>query len=213
MVHSSHYNAKYFDWQNDIGKFGGWANQTKFLDFLDPESSIIDFGCGGGHLLKGLDGKRKIGIEVNKSAAEEARRNGIEVYDSIQTVEDETADFIISNNALEHTLRPLDELEALYPKLKTGGLCIFVVPCENITLKWRPKDINNHLYSWSPMCLGNLFIEAGYELIESKPYIHKWPPNYLEVAKEGREIFEEACRKYGKEETSWFQVRALAKRK
>ena len=125
----------------------------------------------------------------------------------------ETPDFIISNNALEHTLRPLDELKALLPKQKPGGLCIFVVPCENITMGWKPKDINNHLYSWSPMCLGNLFVEAGYELIESKPYIHKWPPNYLEVAKEGRDIFEEACRKNGKEETSWFQVRAVAKRK
>lgn len=213
MNFSEHYNSSYFNWQNDIGSFGGWANQTKFSDFLKPNSTIIDFGCGGGYLLSAIEAKRKIGIEVNQTAAAEATKNGVEVFSSTLDIPNGIADFIISNNALEHTLRPFDELKALYPKLKTGGLCIFVVPCENITMEWKPKDINNHLYSWSPMCLGNLFVEAGYELIESKPYIHKWPPNYLEVAKEGREIFEEACRKYGKEETSWFQVRAVAKRK
>lgn len=212
MVHSSHYNAKYFDWQNDIGKFGGWANQTKFLDFLKPSSTIIDFGCGGGYLLSAIEAKRKIGIEVNKVAATEAAKQGLEAFSSTLDVPDAIADFIISNNALEHTLRPLDELKALLPKLKPGGLCIFVVPCENITMEWKPKDINNHLYSWSPMCLGNLFVEAGYELIESKPYIHKWPPNYLEIAKQGRDAFEVACKKYGLEETTWFQVRAVARK-
>tara|TARA_B110000003_G_C16653522_1_gene535361 strand:- start:3607 stop:4251 length:645 start_codon:yes stop_codon:yes gene_type:complete len=208
----SHYNSEYFKWQNDIGKFGGWANQTKYTEFLKPNSTIIDFGCGGGHLLSAIDAKRKIGVEVNPLAAEEAKKYGLEVYNNPTDIPDEIADFIISNNALEHTQRPLDELKSLLPKLKHNGLCIFVVPCENITMEWKPNDINNHLYSWSPMCLGNLFIEAGYDLVESKPYIHKWPPNYLEIAKKGRLFFENACRIYGQEETTWFQVRTIAKR-
>ena len=211
--HSLHYDSEYFKWQNDIGQFGGWANQTKYTDFLKPNSTIIDFGCGGGYLLSAIDAKRKIGIEVNPLAAEEAKKNGLEVYNTPTNIPDEIADFIISNNALEHTLRPLDELKSLLPKLKQNGLCIFVVPCENITMEWKPNDINNHLYSWSPMCLGNLFTEAGYELIESKSYIHKWPPNYLEIAKQGRDAFEIACKQYGQEETTWFQVRAVARRK
>ena len=132
MKHSQHYDANYFDWQNDIGKFGGWANQTKFLDFLKPNSTIIDFGCGGGFLLSAIEAKRKIGIEVNEVAATEAAKHGLEVFSSTLDVPDAIADFIISNNALEHTLRPLDELKALLPKLKPGGLCIFVVPCEKL---------------------------------------------------------------------------------
>jgi len=210
--YSKHYDSDYFDWQNDIGKFGGWANQTKFSDFLKPNSTIVDFGCGGGYLLSAIKAKRKIGIEVNPTAAAEATKNGVEVFSSTIDVPDEIADFIISNNALEHTLRPLDELKSLLPKLKPGGLCIFVVPCENITMEFKSDDINHHLYSWSPMCIGNLFEEAGYDLIESKPYIHKWPPHYLEIAKQGRDTFEVACRKYGLEETTWFQVRAVARK-
>ena len=74
MKNSKHYNEKYFEWQNDIGKFGGWANQTKFSDFLKPNSTIIDFGCGGGHLLSAIEANRKIGIEVNPTAATEAAK-------------------------------------------------------------------------------------------------------------------------------------------
>ena len=127
-----HYDKDYFKWQKSIGEFGGWANKTKFLDFLKPNSTIIDFGCGGGYLLSAIEAKRKIGIEVNKVAATEAAKHGLEVFSSTLDVPDAIADFIISNNALEHTLRPLDELKALLPKLKPGGLCIFVVPCEKL---------------------------------------------------------------------------------
>lgn len=209
---SKHYDNKYFDWQKGIGSFGGWANQTKFIDYLDQKHTVIDFGCGGGYLLAALKLKRRIGIEVSAIAIEEARNNGIEVYRTTEECPDNIADVIISNNALEHTLRPLDEIRELQTKLKHDGLIIFVVPCENITYKYQPNDINHHLYSWSPMSIGNLFTEAGYDLIESQPYIHKWPPNYLEIAKKGRNVFEKACREYGKKETTWFQIRVIAKR-
>ena len=209
---SKHYNDQYFQWQKSIGSFGGWANQTKFIDYLRPNYTVIDFGCGGGDLLASLELERRIGIEVNETASREAEQKGVEVFRKTEDCPDSVADAIISNNALEHTLRPLDEIKQLQSKLKHGGLIIFVVPCENITYKYRPNDINHHLYSWSPMSLGNLFTEAGYTLVESEAYIHKWPPNYKAIAKKGRKVFEKACRKYGRKETTWFQVRVIAKR-
>jgi hypothetical protein len=55
--------------------------------------------------------------------------------------------------------------------------------------------------------------EAGFSLIESKPYIHKWPPRYRLIAKVGgRRLFEAACMLYGRIERSWFQVRAIAEK-
>jgi SAM-dependent methyltransferase len=209
---SKYYDADYFNWQKSIGEFGGWANQTKFLEYLKEDDIVLDFGCGGGFLLDGLNVKKKIGIEINPDAIKSAKSKDIEVYNDTDKVPNNYVDKIISNNALEHTLRPLDELKSLYNKLKKGGMIVFVVPCESITYEYKPNNINHHLYSWSPMCLGNLFTEAGFELIESKSYIHKWPPDYIEIAKKGREFFEEACREYGKVETSWFQVRAIGKK-
>ena len=159
-----------------------------------------------------------MGVEINKSAADTAKNNGIEVFRSVAEVPDDYVDVIISNNALEHTLQPLEELKSLYRKLQVGGKIVFVVPCESIGYTYKPNDINNHLYSWSPMCLGNLFTEAGFSVIESKPYIHKWPrikyiwpAMYKFIAKVGgRRLFEIACRIYGRIERSWFQIRIIA---
>lgn len=211
---SAHYDNDYFNWQSPIGEFGGWANQTKFLEHVSPDQVVLDFGCGGGFLLKGLNCKRRLGVEVNPAAAESARDNGLEVFNRVVEVPDGLVDLIISNNALEHTLQPLEELKGLHEKLKPGGKAVFVVPCESIFYEYKPDDVNHHLYCWSPMCIGNLFTEAGFSVIESKAYIHKWPPKYRWVAKlAGRRIFELACRIYGRIERSWFQVRVVAEKK
>lgn len=208
---SPHYDKRYFAWQSAIGEFGGWANLTKFQKFISEKDDVLDFGCGGGYLLKNIRCRRKIGVEVNPASAAMAKTNGIEVYSLVQDVPDNCVDIIISNNALEHTLSPLQELKGLYSKLRAGGKLIFVVPCESIGYSYVPNDINHHLYSWSPMAFGNLLTEAGFSLVESKPYMHKWPPAYRLIAKiGGRALFDIACRIYAHIERSWFQVRAIA---
>lgn len=196
-----------------IGEFGGWANLTKFSRYINDHNDVLDFGCGGGCLLNNIICRRKVGIEVNSTAAIMARENGIEVYSKVQDVPNDYVDVIISNNALEHVFNPLQEIMKLYGKLRKGGKIVFVVPCESISYSYRPNDINRHLYSWSPMSLANLFTEAGYYLIESKAYIHKWPPHYKMIARlGGRKLFEIACRIYGRIERSWFQVRVVAEK-
>ncbi len=211
---STYYDDKYFDWQASMGEFGGWANQSKFAEYITNESRALDFGCGGGFLLKRLKCSKKVGVEVNLAAAETARKNGLEVFGSVEEMPDGYVDVIVSDNALEHTLQPFEELKSLYRKSKAGGKIIFVVPCESISSRYKPDDVNRHLYSWSPMCIGNLFTEAGFSVIESKSYIHKWPPKYRFVAKVGgRQLFEIACRIYGRIERSWFQVRVVAEKK
>jgi SAM-dependent methyltransferase len=211
---SSHYDDTYFAWQAPLGEFGGWANQTKFAEYISSTSRVLDFGCGGGHLLKNMNCSKKVGVEVNPSAIATARENGLEVFSSVDEVPDGYVDVIVSDNALEHTLQPLQELTSLYRKLEPGGKAIFVVPCEHISSHYEPNDINHHLYSWSPMCIGNLFTEAGFSIVESKPYIHKWPPNFESIVKlGGRRLFEIACRIYGRWERSWFQVRVVAEKK
>jgi SAM-dependent methyltransferase len=208
---SPHYDKQYFGWQASMGEFGGWANQTKFLEYISDNSRVLDFGCGGGFLLRNLKCSKRVGVEVNRSAIDTARANGVEVFSRVDDVPDEYVDVIISNSALEHTLQPLQELKSLYKKLAPGGKIVFVVPCESISYAYRPNDINHHLYSWSPMCLGNLFTEAGFSVQQCKPYIHKWPPLYRYIAKVGgRLIFDIACRIYGRLERSLFLVRVVA---
>jgi hypothetical protein len=64
------------------------------------------------------------------------------------------------------------------------------------------------------MCIGNLFTEAGFTVIEAKPYIHKWPRGYRFIAKIcGRRLFDMVCRLYGRMERRWFQVRVVAEKR
>lgn len=213
---SSHYDAEYWDWQKNIGVFGGWVNAHKFKDSVSQNDKVIDFGCGGGFLLKSLDCKSRIGIEPNPSAAESVKKLDIEHFfssiDALNNLGECVVDVIISTNALEHTLNPLQELKNLKLLLKVGGCVHFIVPCDSIKYKYNPKDINYHLFSWSPQNLGNLFTEAGYSVEYVRPYIHKWPPFYSKIAKLGWPIFNLACLIYGHIERSWFQVEIKAKK-
>jgi SAM-dependent methyltransferase len=211
---SKNYDEKYFEWQAPLGEFGGWAKSSLFDEYISINSRVLDFGCGGGFVLKNIKCGKKVGIEPNPAAAQIARQNGIEVFANVREISDEYVNVIISDNALEHTLQPLEELMGLYRVLEAGGKIIFIVPCESISYSYKPDDINHHLYSWSPMCIGNLFTEAGFSVIESKPYIHKFPPKSRLYARLlGRTLFEAACRVYGRLERSWYNVKVLAQKK
>ena len=217
----SHYGAKYFKWQFEIGRFGGWANVTKFSKYIHPSMRVVDFGCGCGYLLANVNCKEKLGVEVNPVARAKAEEVGIRTVASTSEVEDAWADLIISNHALEHCQDPLRELQALLPKVVPGGLVVFVVPCEAIKNKYRTDDPNHHLYSWAPMSLANLFAEAGFAVMESKAYIHCWPPRSIPRILKwlgGRWLFEVGCRVYGVltylnvSPASYCQIRLVAKR-
>jgi len=210
----THYDEKYFDYYKPIGEFGGWANLTKFSEFISLDDNVMDFGCGGGYLLAKLNCKGKIGIEINDIAREEASRLGITTVATVEDTPDRWADVIISNSVLEHVPHPLQALEELHSKLRPGGLIVFVTPCESIYMRYTVGDLNHHLYTWSPSNLGNLFKEAGFEIIESKPYLHRWPPRiYRHIARYGgRKLFELSCNFYGHVNRRISQVRILAQR-
>lgn len=210
---NEHYDENYFNWQKNIGAFGGWANLVKFENFISAEMDVMDFGCGGGFLLKNINCNNKIGIEINDEARKSLDNFGIKSFKYVQDAPDNWADCIISNHALEHVNDPLNQIILLKSKLKKGGRIVFVVPCDSIKCKYIPNNINYHLFSWSPMNLGNLFTEAGYKVIESKPFIHKWPAHYHKIAKIfGKSMFNLICRIYGHVENSWFQVRVVAEK-
>jgi SAM-dependent methyltransferase len=185
----THYSTAYFEWQKDIGSISGIAQRFLFEEFTDETKNILEFGCGGGFLLKNLEGKEKIGIEINSEARTFALEKGLKVVEHSNEIPDQWADVIISNHVLEHTENPLEELRLLYPKLKVGGKIIFVVPHEKKTY-FVPNDINQHLFTWSAMNLGNLFLKAGFNVLEIREIKHRYPPySKLILGKFGLKIF------------------------
>ncbi|MBK8389416.1 MAG: class I SAM-dependent methyltransferase [Saprospiraceae bacterium] len=209
---SDYYDIKYFNWQKEMGLFGGWAELIKFEKFIDKEMNVIDFGCGGGYLLHNINCKGKLGIEINDKARETISTFGIESVKFVSEAPDSWADCIISNHALEHVPDPFNQLIQLKEKLKKNGKIIFVVPCD--LYDYKPNDVNNHLFCWSPMTLGNLFTAAGFHVIESKNFIHRWPPYYMKISKLfGKRFFNFSSRIYGRmKRYSLFQVRVIAQK-
>jgi len=206
----SHYNSAYFEWQQKAGQLAGTGNLSFYSSFIREQDHVLDFGCGGGFLLSNISCAGKLGIEINEDARRRAAMNGIETVSSTEECPDEWADVIISCHALEHTSNPLNELKALYPKLKPKGKIIFMVPYER-NVHYKPNDINQHLFTWSEMNLGNLFTLAGYRVIKVEELHHRFPPgsarikNYL-----GNSTFQIASRIYGLIRRNITQVRIVA---
>lgn len=189
-----YYNDDYFAWQKESGEFGAKVEFFKFSKFINEENTVLDFGCGGGYMLAKLTANRKIGVEINDVARQQASKKGIEVYKFTSDVPDCICDIIISNHVLEHTLNPYEELKMLNSKLKKNGKMIFVVPNEK-KKKWNPNDINKHLYTWAEINIGNLFDAAGYNVLSVKELHYRWPPYFLKFYKIfGYNIFQVICK-------------------
>lgn len=188
---ATYYDQKYFDAQKKVG-----LNNVKLIGhFFEPhvksDDHVLEFGCGGGYLLASLNCARRVGFDINPSALENARRLGVETTDNLEDLNDQSFDLVISNSALEHTPTPYEDLVKLRRKLKANGKLVVRVPHETIGWEYKPEDWNYHLFTWSPMAIGNLCNEAGFDveavIIEkskSPPFLNflKHAPVLLKIA-------------------------------
>lgn len=189
-----YYDAQYFEWQQRMGEFGGRIKADMFRPYIKKDMVVLEFGCGGGYLLNNIEAKEKIGIEVNDVARASAEKIGIKSVKYINDLPDNFADIIISTSVLEHVENPLGVLRDLYSKLRSGGKIVFHVPNESCDTEYQRSEINNHLYTWNCLTLGNLFKAAGYFVYSVQKIQEVWPKYFYEIEKEvSPELFEVIC--------------------
>jgi SAM-dependent methyltransferase len=140
-----------------------------FADVADGGAVILDFGCGNGALLAHVRAAKRIGVEVNPYAAEDARARLDQIVDGIAAIPDQSVDTVISFHALEHVEDPAAALRGMHRILKSGGRLRIMVPCEMPHLRrehrlWSDGDPDMHLYTWSPLTLGNLVSMCGFDV-------------------------------------------------
>lgn len=194
MSGDTHYDEDYFKWQKEVGRFGGRANLFKFGPYIQDGQDVLDFGCGGGYLLKNIDTHGdKIGIEINPAARETALKNGVTCLDDIRKVDEDRVDVLITNHALEHVDDPMRYIYEFKRVVRDKGKIVIVVPHE-ISRKVEKDDINQHLYTWSPQNLYNLLRVCGIDVIECKRLCHAWIPGYRKVQQiVGWKMFHRLC--------------------
>jgi|LakMenEpi03Aug12_release.lakeMendotaPanAssembly.Ray.scaffolds.fasta_scaffold236516_2 SAM-dependent methyltransferase len=207
---ASHYDEKYFEWQRSVGIMAGHANRFIYEPFIGPDDVVLDFGCGGGYMLAQINCRRRIGVEINQAARSVAQAQGLEVHENVRSLGSDFVDVIISNHALEHSLDPLQELINLRASLRPGGRLVLVTPFERNS-PWRPGDINQHLFTWSPMNLGNLVTRAGMRIESVEVIHHRFPPRAQTLRQLfGAKVFHCICLIWGRIYTSVTQVRVVA---
>src|SRR5260370_27428725 len=115
---SSHYlgekGKEYFAWQSGGGVFGARINAHKFRHHIRPEDTVLDFGCGGGFLLKHLNCARRIRVEINPVAREHAASLRGPGYAGGSELPDQVADAVLSAHPTVHLPSPLVAVLALH---------------------------------------------------------------------------------------------------
>lgn len=130
-----------------------------------PGAAVLDFGCGDGKLLNGLQelGWKTYGIEPSSDVAflRHERLSDLPVHPSF--------DLVVLHHVLEHIPRPLDLLTRLVATLRPGGVLFISVPRLDTLPEHRDFRycINGrtHVVCFSEMCLKELLGRAGIEPI------------------------------------------------
>ena len=191
----NYYDEEYFKWQMPMGKFGAKVSYRLFKPYVKQTDTLVEFGSAGGYLLNEFANNEKIGIEINDIARNYAKQYGIKSVRTADEIEEEYADVIISTHVLEHVERSLDELRKLYRVLKTGGKIVFYVPNESCETEYIRSEVNNHLYTWNCLTLGNLFKAAGFFVYSVECIQEIWPTSWEKLGNElSEELFDELSR-------------------
>jgi SAM-dependent methyltransferase len=138
---------------------------AKFTHAVNPDDTVVDFGCGSGDILANVPCRRRIGIEINPQAQALAAERGIEVFESTEMLPSACADVVMSHHALEHVPYPIAALIEMRRLLKPGGVLLLRLPVDDWRRQKRydPSDVNHHLHTWTPQHLGNSLWEAGFD--------------------------------------------------
>lgn len=92
-------------------------------ELMPPPAKVLDYGCGVGGLMKILHnaGYDTEGYEISEFGRMFAQKNGFTVYDSLETIPENTYDIVTAIEVLEHCHSPLKALQAIQKALKPGG--------------------------------------------------------------------------------------------
>jgi len=206
---SSHYldtkaEAYYTGRFNKGMEFGRLFQTLYFRPFCREDRDLLDFGCATGLFLRSLPARQRIGVEVNPYCLQKCRELNhklslpIELHQALDTVRDACVDVLISNHALEHVLNPLRELNHMNRVLRPGGCLVLVTPFDDFRSSknryYDPEDKDHHLCTWSPLNLGNLISEAGFQVEECRICTTAWSPKIFWIKRcLGMTAFKLAC--------------------
>lgn len=139
---------------------------SKFRPWVDPGHRVFELGAGYGWNLAALPCASKAAWEPSEQVRSRWGEWGIEFQPDWRGQSAGWVDRVICHHVLEHVTDPLGDLVALRGLLEPSGCLILHVPHERERRlrRYDPKEPNHHLFSWNPQTIGNLVVEAGFNL-------------------------------------------------
>jgi SAM-dependent methyltransferase len=142
------------------------SQKKYFAKFVDPESSIFEYGCGMGYNINLM--KNAIGYDISEYSLDFCRSKGIKVTNNVNSVENNSMDFVFSSHVLEHHPNPAEMLSEMFSKLKDDGKLILVLPHEIHGTADFKIDLNQHLFTWNFRTINNLLMYSGFKILKNE---------------------------------------------
>jgi SAM-dependent methyltransferase len=164
------------------GLYRLWLKWDGDMSFHGPRGAgrLLDVGCneGRGLSLYAANGFEVEGLELNETAAAQARRRGFRVYTETlaQFRPKVPYDVVVLANVLEHAWDPLTMLAEVRGLLQPHGEVW--ISCPNAASFWRQVfgrawinwHVPFHLWHFSPATLRMILKRAGYKITALDTY-------------------------------------------
>ncbi|MDQ3392841.1 MAG: class I SAM-dependent methyltransferase [Bacteroidota bacterium] len=146
--------------------------------YVNHKGKLLDYGCGTGQYLEYCKNKgwTVVGVEPNTNAAKNAKSLGIQIYNTLEQLQDnEKYDVITLWHVLEHVHDLKSVIETLKNRLNKNGIICVAVPntasydCGFYKQHWAAYDVPRHLYHFNQDSFRNFAKKIKMKIVDVLP--------------------------------------------
>ncbi|WP_299318270.1 class I SAM-dependent methyltransferase [uncultured Maribacter sp.] len=146
-------------------------------EYTIQEKKLLDIGCGTGEFLISAKNENweTVGVELNDSARKKAIDKKLEIFKSLDHLNDQKFDVITLWHVLEHLPNLDKQINKIASLLNKNGTLIIAVPnyksydAQYYKEYWAAYDTPRHLWHFSQNAIKSIFKNKKIEIVKTLP--------------------------------------------